>query len=97
MNKEKVANRVREVAELLNELKCQFHGEQDGGEMDITIAYDNKDNLQFQTGDNSYSGACYQCKHWGVGTLCEWMTSDDIHDLATQLVDEIEELNNLFY
>lgn len=81
-----------EIVELLEEL--MLHVDMDEG-MDITIATDGACDIvtgsvdwAYQTGDNSYTGACYGYQNWAVGTL-EYDT--DIEELALDLIDQIDE------
>lgn len=64
--------------------------------MTITISV-NKEctDCAMQTGDNSYTGACYGHPYWGVGTLhrrsnCKKLADDLISDLAEQIDFEKE-------
>ena len=65
--------------------------DQDDEYIDITIASNGKDpdDWGFQTGDNSYSGACYFYRHWAIGSI-DFQT--DPKELATDLLDQLEEL-----
>ncbi len=65
--------------------------DQDDEYIDITIASNGKDpnDWGFQTGDNSYSGACYSYHHWAIGSI-DFQT--DPKELATDLLDQLEEL-----
>ena len=59
--------------------------------IDITVASNGTDpnDWGFQTGDNSYSGACYSYHHWAIGSI-DFQT--DPKELATELLDQLEEL-----
>ena len=65
--------------------------DQDDEYIDITIASNGTDpnDWGFQTGDNSYSGACYFYRHWAIGSI-DFQT--DPKELATELLDQLEEL-----
>ena len=59
--------------------------------IDITIASNGKDpeDWGFQTGDNSYSGACYSYHHWAIGYIDDQTNAEH---LAIELLDQLEEL-----
>ncbi len=59
--------------------------------IDITIATNgnNPNDWGFQTGDNSYSGACYFYHHWAVGYIDDQTNAEH---LAIELLDQLEEL-----
>tara|TARA_Y100000114_G_C11717702_1_gene306841 strand:+ start:173 stop:472 length:300 start_codon:yes stop_codon:yes gene_type:complete len=65
--------------------------DQDDEYIDITVACNGDDpqDWGFQTGDNSYSGACYFYRHWAIGSI-DFQT--DPKELATDLLDQLEEL-----
>ena len=66
--------------------------ELDGDEfIDITVASDGTDpnDWGFQTGDNSYSGACYFYRHWAIGYIDDQTVPEH---LAIELLDQLEEL-----
>ena len=65
--------------------------DQDDEYIDITIASNGTDpnDWGFQTGDNSYSGACYFYRHWAVGYIDD---QTDPKELAIELLDQLEEL-----
>lgn len=49
---------------------------------------DNLEELNFQSGDNSFSGACYFHKHWAVTELSAYHDLEELSiDLAEQLAD----------
>ena len=58
--------------------------------LDITIASDGKDpnDWGYQTGDNSYSGACYFYRHWAIGYIDDQTIAEH---LAVELLDQLEE------
>lgn len=64
--------------------------DQDDGYIDITIASNGTDpnDWGYQTGDNSYTGACYFYHHWAIGTI-DFQT--DPKELASDLLDQLEE------
>ena len=47
---------------------------------------DNLEELNFQSGDNSFSGACYFHKHWAVTELS---ADDDLEELSIQLSEQL--------
>ena len=59
--------------------------------IDITVASNGTDpnDWGFQTGDNSYSGACYFYRHWAVGYIDDQTNPEH---LAIELLDQLEEL-----
>ncbi len=59
--------------------------------IDITVASngDDPNDWGFQTGDNSYSGACYFYRHWAIGYIDD---QTDPKELALELLDQLEEL-----
>jgi hypothetical protein len=63
----------------------------DDGMIDITVATDGTNPYEwgFQTGDNSYSGACYFYRHWAIGYIDD---QTNPNDLALELLDQLEEL-----
>lgn len=58
--------------------------------IDITIASNGKNpnDWGFQTGDNSYSGACYSYHHWAIGYIDDQTNAEH---LALELLDQLEE------
>lgn len=61
--------------------------------MAITIAcYDDLDRgWVYQTGDNSFVGACYGAPHWGVGSIARDDSSEQIMATAQDVLDQIGE------
>lgn len=47
---------------------------------------DNLEELNFQSGDNSFSGACYFHKHWAVTELS---ADDDLEELSIDLAEQL--------
>jgi len=47
---------------------------------------DNLEELHFQSGDNSFSGACYFHKHWAVTELS---ADDDLEELSIDLAEQL--------
>lgn len=58
--------------------------------IDLTIATNgtDPDDWGFQTGDNSYSGACYFYRHWAIGYIDDQTNAEH---LAVELLDQLEE------
>ena len=56
--------------------------------MQVTIASNDGEEWTYQTGDNSFTGSCYHCQHWGVGYLYR---DTDTQDLAESMVGEVFE------
>lgn len=77
---------------ITNDRACNTEQE-DPDYLEITIACnaDLKD-WCYQTGDNSFSGACYHRRHWGIGTI----TNDcNLDALANSLInDMLEQLSS---
>jgi len=56
------------IAKLIKYIKKSWGVSKDG--LDLTIGYDPiRKNWDYQTGDNSYTGACYHYPIWGVATI----------------------------
>jgi hypothetical protein len=47
---------------------------------------DNLEELNFQSGDNSFSGACYFHKHWAVTELS---VDDNLEELSIDLAEQL--------
>ena len=54
--------------------------------LQMTFASDNLETFTFQSGDISYSGACYGLRNWGV---VELGTDSDCKELAIDAVEQI--------
>lgn len=73
-----------------DEYRASEDPDDDTPAMAITIATDNElSGWVYQTGDNSYSGACYLYPHWGLGTLtreCDpaEVVDELLHDMGEQ-------------
>jgi len=83
---------VRELQALLEALiptisddfRCDDHADEPC--MGITISTTDGNNWNYQTGDNSFTGACYGDRHWSTGCLSR---ETDCEDLARELVDQL--------
>ena len=83
---------IKDVSALLISLKKYiaddyraFDGDNRPG-MCVTIGVNPKTGeWDYQTGDNSYSGAAYFYKHWGVGYLYR---NSNCRELAKQMIDD---------
>lgn len=62
-----------------------------GDYMDLTIGYDPKTkDWDYQTGDNSYSGAAYHYPIWGVTSVYPKSKSKDLaQSILNQIKDQI--------
>ena len=86
-SKEELIGLIQSIQE--NDL--YLNHELDGDEfIDITVASNgtDPDDWGFQTGDNSYSGACYFYRHWAVGYIDDQTNPEH---LALELLDQLEE------
>ena len=85
-SKEDIVKLIQSIQE--NDLSS-LHLEEDEF-IDITIASNgtDPDDWGFQTGDNSYSGACYLYHHWAVGYIDDQTVPEH---LAIELLDQLEE------
>ena len=88
MNKVKLPTK-KALTNLIIELKKDLDT-WDMEEMDVTVACSgsDRDDWAFQTGDNSYTGACYSYHHWAIGTISKDTNSKE---LATELLDQLDE------
>ena len=90
---------IETITELINELK---HYIEDGSVEELTVGYDPKTGeWDYQTGDNSYSGAAYFYPVWGVGTIfpldCSLNGSADLaRDIVNQILEQAEHYNNYY-
>ena len=87
-----------EITELMTNLKTQIEDDErasddpddDIPEMQVTISTDKEwSEWSYQTGDNSYFGACYFHKYWGVVSLYRNSTPAEI---AKDAIDQIADL-----
>lgn len=78
---------ITSVATLIKKIK-QYGVDKEEG-MDLTVGYNPKSKeWDYQTGDNSYSGACYFYPIWGVTTIFPRSKS---RELAKDVVDQIKD------
>ena len=80
-----------EVYNLITAVKENNLKWNDEGVTDITIATNGvcPDSWGYQTGDNSYQGACYSYRHWAVGTIDK---DTDPVELGNDLLEQLSEL-----
>ena len=91
---------AREIASLLVDLKKQidddFRASDDPEDntpgMQVTVSTDDMQSWNYQTGDNSYSGACYGDRHWSVIYLyrrsnCKELAQDAVNALADAVAE----------
>lgn len=57
--------------------------------MAVTIASGDGETWVYQTGDNSYTGACYSERWWGVGDVARDNSDDDCTNTARDMVEQI--------
>lgn len=94
---------VRRITALLRELKGQIGDEyrasddpeDDKPGMQVTVATNDMQSWTYQTGDNSYSGGCYNYRHWGVISLyrrsnCKELAEYAVNEMAEGLASEAE-------
>jgi hypothetical protein len=62
--------------------------EEETAHLDVTLACD-ESGYALQIGDNSFTGAAYSFRHWGVGTL--WRSSN-CTELARELIENCRDL-----
>jgi hypothetical protein len=81
---------ITNVSTLIKRIK-QYGVDKEG--LDLTVAYDPKTKeWNYQTGDNSYSGAAYLYPIWGVTTIFPRSKSKD---LAREVINQIQDLAGL--
>ncbi len=77
MNKKTLRQMEREIRTLLISLKREIgddyrtsddHDDNTPG-MCVTFGTNDGESWSYQTGDNSYTGGCYGCRHWSVISL----------------------------
>jgi len=85
---------LTELTELIQAVQADICDEYRAYEYDdapgiqLTIATDDDGNgFAFQTGDNSYSGACYHYPHWAS---CGVYLDTDPEECARDLLEELE-------
>ena len=88
---------IKDVNGLLIDLKqyiaddyhCQDDTEDDCPGMTVTIATTDGNDWSYQTGDNSYTGGCYNYQHWAVVSLYK---DSNCLDLAREAIEELKDL-----
>lgn len=86
---------IQEITDLLISLKPDIHDdfrcdgdlEDDTPGMLVTVSTDGEQ-WNYQTGDNSFSGACYGDPHWAVIYLYR---RSNCRDLAREAVNELKD------
>ena len=74
------------IATLIKKIK-EYGVDKEG--LDLTVGFNPKSKeWDYQTGDNSYAGACYHYPIWGVTTIFPRSKSKD---LAKDVVDQIRD------
>ena len=60
--------------------------------LDLTVGFNPESKeWDYQTGDNSYSGAAYFYPVWGVTTIFPWSKSKDLaKDIVNQILDQVD-------
>lgn len=85
--------KIKHIANLLKSLKREIGDEYRASEedsipgMQVTLATNDGASYAYQTGDNSFSGSCYGCKHWHVVYLYR---SSNCLELAREAVSELK-------
>jgi hypothetical protein len=87
---------ISELSELVRAVKqsiCDdyqaFEGEEAPG-IQLTVACDDEGSWDYQTGDNSYSGAAYHYPHWAVvGVYRDSNSKEVARDLQSQLSEAL--------
>lgn len=79
---------ITSVATLIKKIK-QYGVDKEEG-MDLTVGYNPKSKeWDYQTGDNSYTGACCHYPVWGVTTIFPRSKSTDLaRDIVNQIKDQ---------
>jgi hypothetical protein len=87
MTIDEMEKKVEEILELYLPDSYPSQEDLDNPEtLQMTFASDDLETFTFQSGDNSFSGACYGLKHWGVVELA-W--DSDCKELAIDAVAQI--------
>ena len=87
MTIEEMEEKVEEILELYLPDSYPSQEDLDNPEtLQMTFASDDLETFTFQSGDNSFSGACYGLRHWGVVELA-W--DSDCKELAIDAVAQI--------
>lgn len=85
---------VQYIAELQKQIEPEFRAEgmedEDYPSMDLTLAINDEGTIwTIQTGDRSYSGAAYGLPYWGIATLTE---DDSPEQVFRELVASLEDV-----
>jgi hypothetical protein len=88
---------IKEISSFLQDLKSEISDEYRASDdpddntpgMQVTIATDDMQSWNYQTGDNSYTGGCYGLRHWAVIYLYR---RSDCRELARDAINELKDL-----
>ena len=83
---DKIKALVPQVQSILENYLPDTHESVDAETLQMTFASDDLETFAFQSGDNSFSGACYGLRNWGV---VELGTDSDCKELAIDAVAQI--------
>ena len=87
---DKIKALVAQVQSILENYQPDTHESVDAETLQMTFASDDLKTFAFQSGDNSFSGACYGFRHWGV---VELGPDSDCEELAIDAVEQIADGN----
>lgn len=69
------------IPSIEDNFRCTDDYDDDTPGIQITIAIDDDcDDWVYQTGDNSYSGACYGKSYWGIGYIYRDSNPEEVAD-----------------
>ena len=83
-----------EIKEFIKLNMVDFHSDADEyGYLEITFATNDEGNTwNYQTGDNSFTGACYSLPHWAVTSIYSETTVNSLYtEIIAQLTDLLPE------
>lgn len=99
MNTDKLVNDIHSLLKLLQTdiaddyFACEMDEGLNSPSIQVTIACnDDMTDFRYQTGDNSFTGACYSLPHWAVGTIYREDDSETLLDIAKDYVNQLVEL-----
>ena len=83
---------IKDLIEIIKSIKRHIHSDCRAFENDdipgiqLTVACNDAGEWDFQTGDNSYSGAAYHYPHWAVVGVYRRSSAKDLaHEIRNQL------------